>query len=65
MIPAGKKIRRIRQEMGLTQWQLSRAVGVTPGKILLVERGEKCSPELLSAIADALGVDVTKLMGGD
>ena len=64
MIPVGNNIRRIRQERGLTQWQLSRAVGVTPGKILLVERGEKCSRELLESIADALGVDVTKLCGG-
>ena len=64
MIPTGQTIRRIRQERGLTQWQLSQAVGVTPGKILLVERGEKCTPELLSAIADVLGVDVKKLCGG-
>lgn len=53
----GRNLRRIRQEKGWTQWQLSRAVGVSPGRILLIERGDiPLTPELLTAIAKVLGV---------
>lgn len=59
---SGKNIRRVRQEKGVTQWQLSQAVGVTTGKLLLIERGEQeCPPELLKAIANALKVDVNEI----
>ena len=53
----GQMIRRIRQAKGVTQWQLSQTVGVSPARILLIERGDRdCPPELLAAIAKALNV---------
>ena len=61
----GKNIRYIRQAKGISQWQLSQAVGLTPGAIFLVEHGaKKCSPELIKAIASALGVEESELYGG-
>lgn len=53
----GQNIRRIRREKGMTQWQLSNAVGVTSGKIILIERGSVvCSADLLRKIATTLEV---------
>lgn len=58
----GQNVRNLRQKRGMTQWQLSRAVGVTPGKILLIERGDKdCPSELVKAIAQALNVDESEI----
>lgn len=59
----GQEIRRIRQKRGLTQWQLSTMVGITPGRMLLIERGEGCSNDLMTAIAEVLGVTVAELYG--
>lgn len=59
----GMEIRRVRQERGLTQWQLSVMLGITPGRMLLIERGEGCSNDLMMAIAEALGVSVAELYG--
>lgn len=59
----GQEIRRVRQERGLTQWQLSTMVGITPGRMLLIERGECCPSDLMNAIAEALGVTVAELCG--
>ena len=53
----GKAIRRARKRKGMSQWQLSQAVGVTPATIFMIEHGTRdCSMKLLTAIADALGV---------
>lgn len=61
-VTTGQKIRRIRQETGMTQWQLSRAVGITPGAMLMIERGERdCSSEMIASIAEALGVPESSL----
>lgn len=55
----GQNVRRLRQAKGVTQWQLSQAVGISPGRMLLIERGDKdVSKELLVAFAKALGVSV-------
>lgn len=60
----GQAIRKTRQRRGMTQWQLARAVGETPGRILLIERGQRtCTQEELERIAKALGVDVKALDG--
>lgn len=58
----GQNIRRIRRKKGITQWQLSQMIGVTPGKVILIERGSvECSVALLRDIAAALGVPETAL----
>ena len=58
----GQNVRRIRREKGVTQWQLSSAIGVTPGTVLLIERGvRECTPEMVEGIAKALGVSVDRL----
>ena len=60
----GKRIRRYRQEKGLTQWQLSQAANVTPATIFLLERGDKkCTKHLVRAIASALGVSEADIYG--
>lgn len=59
----GQSIRRIRREKGITQWQLSSAIGVTPGTILLIERGgRECTKEMIADIAKALGVPEQRLL---
>lgn len=58
----GQNIRRIRRKKGMTQWQLSLAIGVTTGKVILIERGSvECSAVLLCEIAAALGVPESAL----
>ena len=60
----GQEIRRIRQERGLTQWQLSRAIGISPGAMLLIERGDRdCSPQMIIDIARALDVPESAIRG--
>ena len=60
----GENIRRYRRRAGLTQWLLSRKVGVRPGTILLIERGQsECPPALIAEIAQALGVTEAELRG--
>lgn len=61
----GQNIRRIRREKGITQWQLSSAIDVTPGTILLIERGSRgCTADMVRDIAKALGVPEDRLTGG-
>lgn len=53
----GENIRHYRRRARMTQWQLSRKVGVRPGMILLIERGQvECPKNLLAEIAKALNV---------
>lgn len=62
----GQNIRRIRQEKGITQWQLSQAVGISPGAMLMIERGDRdCLPEMLSKMAKALNVPESVLSGDE
>ena len=61
-VTVGQNIRRYRQMVGMTQWQLSQIIGCSPGAILLIERGQReCDAELIRAIATALGVGVERL----
>ena len=63
-VTTGQKIRHVRQKKGWTQWQLSQAVGITPARLFLIERGDKdCSGTLIVAIADVLGVKSSDLVG--
>lgn len=63
-IAIGQRIRRLRHERNITQWQLACKVGITTGALWMLERGEReCSPELIKAIADALGVSERVLRG--
>lgn len=58
----GKNIRRIRQQKGVSQWQLSQAVGATTGAIWMIERGLKpCPNSMVRAIADALNVSESEI----
>lgn len=58
----GQNIRRIRREKGITQWQLSSAIDVSPATILLIERGVRdCDREMVKQIAKALGVPEHRL----
>ena len=50
LLTIGQTIRKLRQAHGMTQWQLSQAVGCTPGKIYLIERGDESDSEILTAI---------------
>lgn len=52
----GEKIRKRRQEMGLSQKELAIKVGCTWQSISNVERGKECTTELLSKLADSLGL---------
>lgn len=61
----GAALRGARVRAGLTQHQLAREVGVVGGeRVSLWERGEARprSPQLLHAVARALGVPVTALL---
>ncbi len=59
----GRRIRHLRTERGLTLEQLGRVVGTTASQLSLVENGHR-EPRLslLTAIAEALGVDVPHLL---
>jgi transcriptional regulator with XRE-family HTH domain/predicted transcriptional regulator len=59
----GQRVRHCRQEAGFTLEDLSERVGVTPSQLSLVETGKReAKIGLLSAIADALGVEVQALL---
>ena len=60
----GQRIRRLRHERNITQWQLACKVGITTGALWMLERGEReCTPEVMKAIADALHVDEAYIRG--
>ena len=45
MVGVGKRIRALRVARGYTQWQVAKHCGITPGMVLLIERGVKQCPE--------------------
>lgn len=56
------RIRKIREDKGLTQIKLAKRIGVKPATISRYESGEnQPSAEMLGKIAVALGVDVNML----
>lgn len=61
----GALIRRLRLELGITQQELADKLGVTDKAVSKWERGIGCpDPSLLSALADALNVEVGTLLAG-
>jgi transcriptional regulator with XRE-family HTH domain len=64
-IGLGKRVRERRLVLEITQEQLSRALGVTPQHISLMEQ-EKSAPSLtlLPRLAEELGVSVDYLVSG-
>ncbi|WP_273702217.1 helix-turn-helix transcriptional regulator [Acetomicrobium sp.] len=58
----GLKIKRIRQQRGLTQGELASIVGVSPGYIQALESNKRNgSLKILKKIAEALAVDTSEL----
>ena len=61
----GKRVRKQRQLIGLTQQELADLVGVSTSFVGHVERGtRKASLETLVALSNALGVGVDYLLAG-
>lgn len=61
----GQRLRKMREERGLSQEELASAAGVRQGNISRLERGKVASPgiDLLSKVAAGLGVSVEELTG--
>lgn len=61
----GQLVRQERERVGLTQAQLAEASGLSDETVRRVELGKKFEPSLstLVAIADALGLQVDRLLG--
>ena len=64
MVSIGKNIKRLRREMGLTQAELARLVGVTAQAVSKWETKAN-SPDigLIPKIARVLGVSIDELFG--
>lgn len=64
-VDMGKRIRKQRQLIGLTQQELAERIGVSTSFVGHVERGtRKASLETLVALSNALGVGVDYLLAG-
>lgn len=64
-VDLGKRVRKQRQLIGLTQQELADRVGVSTSFVGHVERGtRKASLETLVALSNALGVGVDYLLAG-
>src|SRR3546814_1494438 len=62
--PIGHRIRRRRQEIGVTQGTLARRVGISPSYLNLIEHNRRTiGGALLHRIADALDLDHRALAG--
>src|ERR1700732_1327333 len=61
----GERVRRRRKQLGLTAKELAQTSGVSPSYISHLERGRQDRPslEVLGAIAVALGVSTSELLG--
>lgn len=58
----GQKIQALRKKRRLTQEQFAEIIGIDPKNVSKIENGNNYpSPETLSAIAEALGVEVYEL----
>ena len=64
-VDMGKRVRKQRQLIGLTQQELAERIGVSTSFVGHVERGtRKASLETLVALSNALGVGVDSLLAG-
>ena len=61
----GARLRRRRKALGLAAKELARAAGVSPSYVSQLEHGKQDRPSLdvLSALATALGVPTSELLG--
>lgn len=65
-IQIGLRIRHARKQLGVSQEQLGRSLGMTGVMILNYEKGRsKIGTELLGKIADLTGVSMAWLLTGD
>jgi transcriptional regulator with XRE-family HTH domain len=53
----GRKVRKLREQHGMSKAQLAQSVGVTLMTIYRVENGKHCSPDLLRRIAEHFDAD--------
>jgi transcriptional regulator with XRE-family HTH domain len=61
----GERIKERREELGLTQLQLARALGVTPQHISVIEKNKRApSLDSLAKLAEELGVTTDYLITG-
>ena len=61
----GERIKERREELGLTQLQLARALGVTPQHISVIEKNKRApSLDSLAKLAQELGVTTDYLITG-
>ena len=63
MAPFGKKLRQMRQELGLTQWQVADRTGVSNTYISALESGRKPAPPhaIVTALATCLQISEESL----
>jgi len=60
----GTVIRRLREEKGITQLELAKAIGISSGAVSMYEINNRIpKKELLEAIADYFNVDINYLFG--
>jgi transcriptional regulator with XRE-family HTH domain len=52
---SGQRLAEERKQRGLTQAQLAESVGVTPGRVSQIERGELSTIEAIARYVQALG----------
>ena len=56
------KLKELRINAGLTQRELAKRAGLTPGAVWNIERRGTASPPTLKKIADVLGVKAVELL---
>lgn len=62
----GNNVRKVRREKDITQTELARLAGVTQPYLVDLEHGRRgAKASTMKRIADALGVTVEELWGGD
>jgi transcriptional regulator with XRE-family HTH domain len=65
-VEVGQRIRVLRNEAGMSQTDLARALGVTFQQVQKYEKGaNRVGAGRLTRIAEALNVPVSRLLGGD
>jgi transcriptional regulator with XRE-family HTH domain len=59
---AVEKLRELRIDQGLSQRQLAKSAGLSPGAVAVVEQRGSASPATLKKIGDVLGVRASELV---
>jgi transcriptional regulator with XRE-family HTH domain len=60
----GERVRRLRKRAKLTQQELAGKAGISLSNLAQIEQGQKVDPRVstITALAEALGVDVNELL---